>query len=60
MRGGRVLELKQTVDAAVSGCPQVKDVLVAMRTETPVQLKDKDLFMEEVKDHEMGSQNPLL
>lgn len=48
VRGGRVLELKQTVDAAVSSCPQVKDVLVTMRTETPVQLRDRDLLMEEV------------
>lgn len=50
VRGGRSIELKQTVDAAVSSCPQVRNVLVAMRTETPVQLRDKDVAMEEVRD----------
>lgn len=50
VRGGRSIELKQTVDAAVSSCPQVRNVLVAMRTGTPVQLRDKDVAMEEVRD----------
>lgn len=48
VRGGRSIELKQTVDAAVSSCPQVRNVLVAMRTAAPVQLGDKDVAMEEV------------
>lgn len=50
VRGGRSIELKRTVDAAVSSCPQVRNVLVAMRTEAPVQLRDKDVAMEEVRD----------
>lgn len=50
MRGGRLIELKKTVDAAVSSCPQVRNVLVAMRTENPVEFTHKDVDMEEVRD----------
>ncbi|XP_029984350.1 acetyl-coenzyme A synthetase 2-like, mitochondrial [Sphaeramia orbicularis] len=47
VRGGRVIELKKTVDTAVEGCPSVKQVFVAMRTENPVVMTDRDVSMEE-------------
>lgn len=67
VRGGRLIELKKTVDAAVSGCPEVRNVLVAMRTENPVEFTDKDVDMEaEMQAEEvvcepevMDSEDPL-
>lgn len=50
IRGGKVIELKKTVDEAVSSCPMVRQVFVAMRTEKPVKLTAKDVAMEEVRD----------
>uniref|UniRef100_A0A3P8W1C7 acetate--CoA ligase n=1 Tax=Cynoglossus semilaevis TaxID=244447 RepID=A0A3P8W1C7_CYNSE len=47
VRGGRVIELKKTVDTAVQSCPTVKQVFVAMRTENPVIMTDRDVPMEE-------------
>lgn len=49
VRGGRLVELKQTVDEAVSSCPGVRNVLVSRRTENPLELRDKDVDMEEVR-----------
>ena len=34
LRGGKVIELKGTVDAAVADCPGVEHVLVQQRWET--------------------------
>lgn len=47
VRGGKVIDLKKTVDAAVQSCPSVRQVLVAMRTESPVLMTDKDIPLEE-------------
>ncbi|XP_071772543.2 acetyl-coenzyme A synthetase 2-like, mitochondrial [Centroberyx gerrardi] len=47
VRGGKVTELKKTVDAAVQSCPSVQQVFVAMRTENPVVVTARDVAMEE-------------
>ncbi|KAL6096075.1 uncharacterized protein ACO6RY_09852 [Pungitius sinensis] len=47
VRGGKVTELKKTVDAAVQSCPAVHQVFVAMRTENPVAMTARDVAMEE-------------
>ncbi|KAI8484374.1 PREDICTED: acetyl-coenzyme A synthetase 2-like, mitochondrial isoform X2 [Branchiostoma belcheri] len=54
VRGGKVIELKKTVDAAVANCPMVKRVLVAQRTGQEVPMKHNlDFPLEE----EMSSQS---
>ncbi|KAM8832713.1 acetyl-coenzyme A synthetase 2-like, mitochondrial isoform 2-T2 [Spinachia spinachia] len=47
VRGGKVSELKKTVDTAVESCPAVQQVFVAMRTESPVAMTARDIAMEE-------------
>ncbi|XP_038547870.1 acetyl-coenzyme A synthetase 2-like, mitochondrial, partial [Micropterus salmoides] len=47
VRGGKVSELKKTVDTAVQSCPTVQQVFVAMRTENPLAMTAKDVAMEE-------------
>ncbi|GLD59828.1 acetyl-coenzyme A synthetase 2-like, mitochondrial [Lates japonicus] len=47
IRGGKVTELKKTVDVAVQSCPTVRQVFVAMRTENPVVMTARDVAMEE-------------
>uniref|UniRef100_UPI0037E7ED1D acetyl-coenzyme A synthetase 2-like, mitochondrial n=1 Tax=Semicossyphus pulcher TaxID=241346 RepID=UPI0037E7ED1D len=47
VRGGKLIELKKTVDSAVQSCPTVKQVFVAMRTENPANLTARDVLMEE-------------
>ncbi|XP_019407249.1 PREDICTED: acetyl-coenzyme A synthetase 2-like, mitochondrial isoform X2 [Crocodylus porosus] len=47
LRGGRVTELKQTVDQAMKWCPKVKRVLVSMRTEQKVPMSDLDVPLDE-------------
>uniref|UniRef100_A0A672GJW1 Propionate--CoA ligase n=1 Tax=Salarias fasciatus TaxID=181472 RepID=A0A672GJW1_SALFA len=47
VRGGRLIELKKTVDEAVQSCPNVQQVLVAMRTDNPVPMTARDVAMEE-------------
>lgn len=49
VRGGKVTELKKTVDTAVQSCPTVRHVFVAMRTETLVPMTDRDVLMDEVR-----------
>lgn len=49
VRGGKVTELKKTVDMAVQSCPKVKQVFVAMRTENSVTMTARDIAMEEVR-----------
>uniref|UniRef100_A0A8C3RK57 Acetyl-coenzyme A synthetase n=1 Tax=Chelydra serpentina TaxID=8475 RepID=A0A8C3RK57_CHESE len=51
LRGGKVIELKQTVDQAVRACPLVKRVLVSMRTEQKVPMSELDVPLEEVRCH---------
>uniref|UniRef100_A0A669D0C9 Acetyl-coenzyme A synthetase n=1 Tax=Oreochromis niloticus TaxID=8128 RepID=A0A669D0C9_ORENI len=43
VRGGKVIELKKTVDTAVESCPTVKQVFVAMRTDNPVTMTARDI-----------------
>ncbi|XP_005754309.1 acetyl-coenzyme A synthetase 2-like, mitochondrial isoform X2 [Pundamilia nyererei] len=47
VRGGRVIQLKATVDAAVKTCPSVQHVFVCQRTETPVVMGERDVQLEE-------------
>ncbi|XP_068590571.1 acetyl-coenzyme A synthetase 2-like, mitochondrial [Cebidichthys violaceus] len=55
VRGGRVIDLKATVDAAVKSCPTVRHVFVAQRTENPVVMGQLDVPLEEV----MSSQSSV-
>uniref|UniRef100_A0A8C5LKD7 Acetyl-coenzyme A synthetase n=1 Tax=Jaculus jaculus TaxID=51337 RepID=A0A8C5LKD7_JACJA len=54
VRGGRVVELKKIVDAAVKNCPTVQHVLVAHRTDTKVHMGDLDIPLEQ----EMAKEAP--
>uniref|UniRef100_A0A8B9PVN1 acetate--CoA ligase n=1 Tax=Apteryx owenii TaxID=8824 RepID=A0A8B9PVN1_APTOW len=55
VRGGRIIELKTTVDKAVKNCPSIKHVFVAQRTENKVQMGDCDVPLEEyVFDYQQG------
>ncbi|KAM6365643.1 acetyl-coenzyme A synthetase 2-like, mitochondrial isoform 3-T3 [Alca torda] len=47
VRGGRIVELKTTVDEAVKNCPSIKHVFVAQRTDNKVQMGDRDIPLEE-------------
>ncbi|XP_053315169.1 acetyl-coenzyme A synthetase 2-like, mitochondrial [Spea bombifrons] len=47
VRGGRVVELKKTVDEAVKTCPSVKHVFVAQRTDNKVHMGNLDIPLEE-------------
>ncbi|XP_069493716.1 acetyl-coenzyme A synthetase 2-like, mitochondrial isoform X2 [Ambystoma mexicanum] len=47
LRGGKITELKKTVDDAVKLCPSVKRVLVAMRTDLKVPMSELDVPLEE-------------
>ncbi|NXS99021.1 ACS2L synthetase, partial [Jacana jacana] len=47
VRGGRIIELKTTVDEAVKTCPSIKHVFVAQRTDNKVQMGDRDISLEE-------------
>ena len=48
MRGGKLIELKKTVDSAVSQCPNIKRVFVAKRTGNSVPMSKIDIPLEEV------------
>ncbi|KAG8126311.1 putative Acetyl-coenzyme A synthetase protein [Naja naja] len=47
LRGGKVVELKKTVDEAVKFCPTVKRVFVSKRTDEKVLMSDLDIPLEE-------------
>uniref|UniRef100_A0A2D4MC32 acetate--CoA ligase n=1 Tax=Micrurus spixii TaxID=129469 RepID=A0A2D4MC32_9SAUR len=47
LRGGKVVELKKTVDEAVKFCPTVKRVFVSKRTDVKVLMSDLDIPLEE-------------
>lgn len=49
LRGGKIIELKKTVDQAVKQCPGVKRVLVSMRTTSKVPMTALDVPLEEVR-----------
>uniref|UniRef100_A0A668APF0 Acetyl-coenzyme A synthetase n=1 Tax=Myripristis murdjan TaxID=586833 RepID=A0A668APF0_9TELE len=53
VRGGKVTELKQTVDLAIQSCPSVQKVFVAMRTESPVVMTARDIAMEEMQTEDV-------
>ncbi|CAM4541128.1 acetyl-coenzyme A synthetase 2-like, mitochondrial isoform X2 [Lepidochelys kempii] len=55
VRGGRVVELKKTVDEAVKNCPSVKHVFVAQRTDNAVPMGNRDIPLEE----EMAKEAPV-
>ncbi|XP_043930565.1 acetyl-coenzyme A synthetase 2-like, mitochondrial isoform X2 [Protopterus annectens] len=59
IRGGKIVELKKTVDHAVKTCPSVKRVLVANRTENRVPMSDIDLFLEEEMAKESMTCDPV-
>ena len=48
MRGGKIIELKETVDRAVEKCPTVKRVFVVHRTGNNVSKGPLDIELEEV------------
>ncbi|KAG9344500.1 hypothetical protein JZ751_011170 [Albula glossodonta] len=47
VRGGRVIDLKATVDTAVKTCPSVQHVFVAQRTDNSVPMTRLDIPLEE-------------
>ncbi|XP_039270857.2 acetyl-coenzyme A synthetase 2-like, mitochondrial [Styela clava] len=47
VRGGKVIELKRTVDDAVKTCPSVQTVLVSKRTGANVPMSEKDIDFDE-------------
>ena len=48
VRGGKIIELKKTVDEAVGPLSFVKQVFVMSRTGADVPMSDKDISLEEV------------
>lgn len=48
VRGGRIFDLKSTVDKAVKSCPSVRHVFVAKRTNNSVPMGKLDISLEEV------------
>ncbi|XP_059817943.1 acetyl-coenzyme A synthetase 2-like, mitochondrial isoform X2 [Hypanus sabinus] len=59
VRGGKIIELKQTVDQAVKMCPSVKHVLVAKRTENEVPMSNIDIPLEEEMKKEEAMCDPV-
>lgn len=49
VRGGKLVQLKKTVDEAVGSCPSVRQVFVAMRTDNPVTMTARDVPLDEVR-----------
>ncbi|XP_076018805.1 LOW QUALITY PROTEIN: acetyl-coenzyme A synthetase 2-like, mitochondrial [Genypterus blacodes] len=48
VRGGRLIDLKATVDAAVKSCPSVQHVFVSQRTDNPTVMdRPRDVQLEE-------------
>ena len=55
LRGGKAIELKKTVDAAVEKCPSITNVFVIKRTENEFKLNKKDVLVDKVSQHEKNS-----
>uniref|UniRef100_A0A8C1VZC7 acetate--CoA ligase n=1 Tax=Cyprinus carpio TaxID=7962 RepID=A0A8C1VZC7_CYPCA len=55
VRGGRIFDLKSTVDNAVKSCPSVRHVFVAKRTNESVPMGKLDISLDEV----MVGQSPV-
>lgn len=49
LRGGKIIGLKKTVDAAVQKCPSVKRVFVYQRTGADVPMGKLDIPLEKVR-----------
>lgn len=50
VRGGKVIELKKTVDTAVKNCPSIKNVFVYKRTDATFDIDSKkDVIIEDVR-----------
>ncbi|CAB1416028.1 unnamed protein product [Pleuronectes platessa] len=52
VRGGRLIELKSKVDAAVKMCPSVQHVFVSQRTQQPAVMGELDVPLEKVMSHQ--------
>lgn len=50
LRGGKVINLKGTVDIALKSCPTVKAVLVDQRVEKKIELKPNEQLLKEVSN----------
>lgn len=48
VRGGKIIELKKTVVAAVANCPSITAILVGKRTGNPVVSSPLDVDLDEV------------
>uniref|UniRef100_A0A8C5MLC6 Acetyl-coenzyme A synthetase n=1 Tax=Leptobrachium leishanense TaxID=445787 RepID=A0A8C5MLC6_9ANUR len=55
VRGGRLIDLKKTVDEAIKNCPTIKHVFVAQRTDNQVNMGNHDIPLEE----EMAKVDPV-
>lgn len=55
VRGGRLINLKSTVDTAVKTCPTIQHVFVSQRTDNPAVMGHLDVPLEQV----MSSQSPV-
>ena len=55
MRGGRAIELKKTVDAALAKCPCVQHVFIYKRTENPFNVGSNGVVIDEA----VPTTNPL-
>ncbi|KAG0712676.1 Acetyl-coenzyme A synthetase 2-like, mitochondrial [Chionoecetes opilio] len=47
VRGGKVIQLKEVVDAAVAKCPSVRQVFVGTRTGAQVKMGPKDIALDQ-------------
>lgn len=56
VRGGKIIELKRTVNAALEQCPGVKRVFVAQRTGNQVPSHKLDIPLEKVDNLKMQVQ----
>jgi len=58
-RGNKTIELKSIIDEALVNCPSVESVLVAKRTNTPVQIKEgRDQWLETLLDKASDNNTP--
>ena len=48
VRGGKIIDLKKTVDTAVKNCPSVSKVFIWKRTDTLTSFDSKDVIIDEV------------
>ena len=48
VRGGKIIDLKKTVDTAVKNCPSVSKVFVWKRTDCQTSSDPKDVIIDEV------------